>query len=466
MDKFHPRGSHSCKPTQSIAEASITLSELSSSAVLQTILDALKPAQLFLVGGAVRDAFFSRLSTDIDLTTNLTVEEVRSRCLAHGLRVIETGIQHGTVLIVVNNMHVEITTFRQPADRNTQMDAHDITVDLSGRDFTINAIAFCVSSHQFVDVCHGIPDLQSMLIRAVGNPHSRFQEDPLRILRMIRFGPAQGRSIDATTLEAATQLTPLLERISVERIRNELEQILISPCPAAGFIHLRDIGALPWTIPELIPTIGFEQNRYHIHDVFDHTMSVLDRTPPDRILRWTAIFHDLGKPHTLSIDEGGERHFYLHELESTTLSWKRMEHLKFSHDDMKTISLLVRQHMRPMTCGPAGARRIIRDLGEQLALWRAFKDADTPPTMPQEEIEKIAHDFDSLIESEQKKMAIPSYGRLAVNGNDLRALGIQPGPTMGRILKQLEEVIIENPQQNSRASLLQIAKKLVESAGK
>ncbi len=432
--------------------------------MLVKLFDALNPAKLFLVGGSVRDAFFDAATTDLDLTTDLTPQIVKERCMTQGLRVIETGIEHGTVLVVIDDTHLEITTFRQPTDRGTQIHASDINTDLSGRDFTINAIAFCVSTKKLLDPFAGIQDLESRLLRAVGDPLSRFREDPLRMLRMIRFGPSQGRVVDNKTWNAATSNIFCLKDLAVERIKQELEKILMSPCPAAGIIALKDIGALEWTIPELQAAIGFEQNRYHIHDVFNHTMAVLDRTPHDRILRWSAVFHDIGKPHTLSVDDAGERHFYLHELSSTDLSWRRMEHLKFSHDEMKRISSIVRHHMRPLSCGPAGVRRLIRDLGDNLELWRAFKDADTSPTVAAEEITRTARSFDALLEAERRKMAIPSYGKLAVNGDDLKALGVPPGPLMGRILKQLEEIILDDPQKNSREDLLEIAKNLAQSS--
>jgi tRNA nucleotidyltransferase/poly(A) polymerase len=372
--------------------------------------------------------------------------------------VIETGIQHGTVLVLIDGTHLEVTTFRQPADRDVQIDARDITTDLSGRDFTINALAFCLSTYEIIDPYSGITDISAGQLRCVGDAAVRLKEDPLRILRMIRFGDAQGRTIDPETEKAAASLVKALEHISVERIRNELEQIIMSPFPSAGVSKLNTIGALPYTLPELIPSVGFEQNRYHIHDVFDHTLAVLDRTPPDRILRWSAIFHDIGKPHTLSVDAGGERHFYSHEVVSTTLSWQRMEHLRFSHDDMKQISSVVRHHMRPLSCGPAGVRRLIRDLGETLPLWRAFKDADSSPTVSTEEVVGLASSFDLLLKSELEKMATPSYGKLAVDGEDLQSIGIKPGPAMGKILKQLEETIIEDPSKNTKEILLALVK--------
>jgi tRNA nucleotidyltransferase (CCA-adding enzyme) len=460
MERYHPRGLHSCKPILSLTEVEASLRTVSRSAPIASLFTALQPSQLFLVGGTVRDAYLNATSTDLDLATNLTASEVRERCLAQGLRVIETGIQHGTVLVVINDTHMEVTTFRQPADRNTQVNANDIRTDLSGRDFTINAMAFCVATHSLIDPFGGLGDLAAGVIKTVGQPKSRFQEDPLRILRMVRFGAAQGRATDAATEDSARELVSLLADVSIERIRHELDNILMAPCPAAGLRKLLEIGALPFTIPELLPAVGFEQNRYHIHDVFDHILAVVDRTPADKILRWAAVFHDIGKPHTLSVDDGGERHFYSHEVVSTSLSWERMLALRFSHDDMKRISSVVRHHMRPMNCGPAGVRRLIRDLGDNLTLWRVFKDADSSPTIPGTEISETANAFDALLKSEQTKLATPSYGRLAVNGDDLKELGIKPGPSMGELLRKLEECIIEDPSQNTKAILLDLAKKL------
>lgn len=482
MEKFTPRGLISYRPARSRSEAELLLKEIANSNAIKTLLNALigadnresaqtKVAQLYLVGGCVRNAIqpppalpndAPAKETDLDLATNLTPSEVAKRLHAAKIKVVETGIEHGTLLVVIDGGHIELTTFRQPSDRALHTSADNLETDLSGRDFTINAIAFSVIDSSLIDRFNGIDDLKDRILRAVGDPHARFNEDPLRILRMVRFGPAQGRSIDDATLQAAKLLTPLLKRITVERIRSELEEIIVSPCPAAGVIALRDLGALEYTIPELIPALGFEQNRYHIHDVFDHTMAVLDRAPQDRILRWSAIFHDIGKPHTLTVDAGGERHFYLHELVSTDLSWKRMESLKFSHSDMKQISAIVRHHMRPLNCGPAGVRRLIRDLGENLPLWRAFKDADHSPTIDHEQSSQAALGFDKLLEAEQLKMRSPSYAKLAIGGEELKRLGIKPGPLMGRILKLLQEEVIEDPTRNEVSHLVARAVELAK----
>jgi tRNA nucleotidyltransferase (CCA-adding enzyme) len=473
MERFTPRGLTSYKPARSLPEALCVLIGIADSPALKKLLDALyggaggegtrdKDVELYLVGGCVRNAIQPQpvldaaqpTETDLDLATNLSPSEVATRLHTAKIKVVETGIEHGTLLVVIDGVHIELTTFRQPSDRAHHTSADRLETDLSGRDFTINAIAFSVVNHSLIDSFNGIDDLNSQILRTVGDPHARFNEDPLRILRMVRFGPAQGRSIYTATLKAAKVLTPLLKKVTVERIKSELEEIIMSPCPAAGFIALRDLEALEYTIPELIPAVGFEQNRYHIHDVFDHTMAVLDRTPQDRILRWSAIFHDIGKPHTLTVDSDGERHFYLHELVSTELSWKRMTELKFSHSDMKQIGAIVRHHMRPLNCGPAGVRRLIKELGDNLQLWRIFKDADHSPTIDPEHSKEVAHGFDKLLEAEQLKMCSPSYAKLAIGGEDLKRLGIKPGPLMGRILKLLQDEVIDDPTRNEVSHLV------------
>jgi tRNA nucleotidyltransferase (CCA-adding enzyme) len=429
---------------------------------LKTLIAALSPAQLYLVGGTVRDAFFDRHETDLDLATNLDAEAIRERCVSQGIRTVDTGIQHGTVLAVVDEQHIEVTTFRHPSTREQQISAHDIATDLLGRDFTINAIGFDLSTSTILDPFHGIDDLASGVVRAVDAPAARLNEDPLRILRMVRFGPAQGRQLDPATRTAAQELVASLEKISIERIKSELDEILMSPYPHHGMRCLLDIGALPYTIPELLPAVGFEQNRFHIHDVFEHTLWVLERTPADLILRWAAVFHDIGKPHTLSVDEAGNRHFYQHEVVSEEQSRARMRALRFSRDDINGVSAVVRHHMRPLDCGAAGVRRLIRDLGEELPRWRTFKVADAPPTMAEEEFNKVAEGFDILLGVEMARRAVPSYGKLAVSGSDLLALGVSPGPTIGRILKELEELVIEDPNRNEKPILIEEAKRRLQ----
>lgn len=459
MEKSQAPGTSSSNHQRSRNDAEAQLRPLVQQGPLQKLITALSPAELYLVGGSVRDAFITTADTDLDLATALTALEVKQRCDSHGIRIIETGIQHGTVLAVIDEVHIEVTTFRVPTSRDVHQTARDITTDLSGRDFTINALAFDVKEQKIIDPHNGLVDLERSILRAVGAADERFVEDPLRILRMIRFGDAQGRTIEASTLSAAHKHVTLLEKVSCERIKGELDKILLSPFPHRGLRKIHEIGALPYTIPELLPSVGFEQNKFHIHDVFEHTLWVLERTPHDGILRWSAIFHDIGKPHTLSVDTDGSRHFYSHEMVSEELSKKRMKDLRFSTDDSRSIASIVRHHMRPLDCGAPGVRRIIRDLGKDLSRWRQFKSADSPPTVSDQDFTTIANRFDQMLDSELKKMAGPSYGKLAVTGQDLISLGLKPGPQIGKLLKELEELVIEDPSVNSTERLLDEAKK-------
>jgi tRNA nucleotidyltransferase (CCA-adding enzyme) len=455
-------GTSSSNHQRSKGDAEAHLRHLIEQRPLQTLITALSPAEIYLVGGSVRDAFLTTADTDLDLATSLTALEIKERCDRHGIRIIETGIQHGTVLAVIDETHIEVTTFRVPSSRDVHTAARDIATDLSGRDFTINALAFDVRTHQFIDPFDGLTDLENKVLKGVGATEERFLEDPLRILRMIRFGDAQGRVIEQETLTAAKKHVGLLEKVSRERIKGELDKILMSPFSHLGVRRIHEIGGLPYTIPELIPSVGFEQNKFHIHDVFDHTLWVLERTPTDLILRWSAIFHDIGKPHTLSVDPDGSRHFYSHETVSEDLSKKRMKELKFSTDDTRAIASIVRHHMRPLDCGAPGVRRIIRDLGPQLTQWRQFKAADSPPTFSDEEFLTVADRFDQLLATELARRSGPSYGKLAVTGDDLKGLGVQPGPQMGKLLKELEELVIEDPTVNTKENLLTEARQRLE----
>lgn len=461
METSPPPGQPSSNQLPRREDSERALALLASSSTVATLRRVLSPCELYIVGGAVRDVCCGVEATDLDLATNLPASEIKARCDAHKIKIVETGIQHGTVLAVIDDAHVEITTYRNPSERERHSAAPDITTDLSGRDFTINTLAFDTTTNSLLDPFSGLADLESKIVRAVGDPTLRFTEDPHRVLRMVRFGDAQGRTIEQATLNAAITTAPLLARVSAERIRSELEKIILSAAPDAGVRLLKTIGALPYTIPELIPAIGFEQNRFHIHDVFEHTLWVLRRAPADKVLRWAAIFHDVGKPHTLSVDADGNRHFYLHELRSEDLSKVRLDALKFSHRDQSAITTIVRHHMRPLDCGPAGVRRLMRDLGNELPRWRQFKEADAPPVMPAEEFTAVTRRFDELLAAEQTRAAGPAYGKLAVGGDDLKKIGLQPGKEMGRILKELEEIVLDNPGANTVDTLLAEAKKRI-----
>lgn len=447
-------------------EGEARLRSARESTAIRGIAEALgADSDLYLVGGTVRDCLSNHEPHDFDLASKLDPQTATDRLNAAGLRVIETGLKHGTVTVLADGRSVELTTFRIPGPHHQNYDhqnryANDIGTDLGGRDFTINAVAYSVASCELCDPYQGQADLNAGVLRAVGDATMRFEEDPLRILRMIRFGPAAGRAVDPATWEAARTRVATISSVSVERIRSELERIILSPHAGAGLHAIEQVGLLALVLPELVPSVGFAQNDFHIHDVFEHTIWVLDRAPQERLVRLAALFHDAGKPATLSTDDQGRRHFYRHEELSETLARTAMERLKFSHADIADVAVLVRLHMRPLNCGAPGVRRLMRDLGTLLPEWKKLKLADAPPLTPVEEIAQAMTGIEELIAIEDARVIGSVHSGLAIDGNDLIKIGIPPGPQMGMILKALVDEVLEEPERNQAEALLTRASQL------
>ena len=430
---------------------------------IQDLNNALSPApSLHIVGGAIREYALQNEKTDLDLATVLPPEIVAERLKATGIRVIETGIAHGTVLALIHDESVEITTFRTPGPRNKAIYSNSIIEDLSGRDFTCNALAYDIVQNQLLDPYNGLEDIKNSLLRCVGDAHERFLEDPLRILRMIRFGPARTVSVTPETIAAAQTLSNNILSVSVERVRSEFEKILITRGVSAAFQMMKDLSFLDMIIPEIVPTYGFDQNEFHIHDVFEHTLWVLDRAEPDLLVRLAALFHDIGKPQSLTVDETGRRHFYKHELIGAEISTTVMERMLFSKKLIRDVALLVRHHMRPLDCGPAAVRRLIRDLGPHFDTWLKLKCADAPPLLSAEYFTELYNNFLALKKIEDTRSFKKLRSGLCLNGSDLQEFGIPPGPVMGTILQTLEEHIIDNPDDNTVEALSDLVKELLK----
>jgi len=407
------------------------------------------------VGGTVRDIFLGKSGVDIDLASAHSAQDTLQRLVRSGVRVVETGLKHGTITAVVEKNNIEITSFR-----NQSSNSPSIEQDLGGRDFTINALAFSLATLELIDPFDGVKDLDQALLRTVGDPVLRLKEDPLRIMRLVRFGPSQARSVDQAALTAVASMKAALAEVSVERIRTELEKILLSSHAGAGVRALMELELLDYTIPELKAALGFEQNEFHIHDVFEHTLWVIDRCPLDLTLRLSALFHDLGKPATLSVDDQGRRHFYKHEQVSTQIAKQRMKTLKFSNKQIDDVACIVDLHMRPVNCGPAGARRLLRELGDNFEAWMDFKRADAPPKVSDSEVSAQMADFERLVQSEKERLAKLGGSNLAIGGDDLIRLGVKPGVQMGKILRALNELIIETPELNNKEDLIKHARQL------
>lgn len=426
--------------------------------LIDLLLNHLSTAEIYLVGGSVRDLALNKEASDLDLACNLTPQQISEQLNSSEIRIIPTGIDHGTLTLLYEQESLEITTFRKPGSRTTNSFSKSIEEDLAGRDFTINAIAFDLRTSQIIDPYSGLVDLSQNYLRAVGTARTRFEEDPLRMLRAIRFGPAEGRTLDQDIINVISEISDLINTVSIERIQVEFSKIIVSDFPDVALTFLVNLNLANHFLPEIIPTINFEQNEFHTEDVYQHTLTVIKNSSPDLLVRLAAFFHDLGKPETLTTDEQGRRHFYKHEQVSESIAKHRLSELKYSKEIVKSVARLVSLHMRPLDCGPAGVRRIIRDTENLFDQWLQLKIADSPPTMPAAEFQKLLADFKALVEVERNRPVGSPYSNLAISGDDLISLGLKPGKKIGEILKWLHEEIIEQPELNTREQLIDKAK--------
>jgi len=278
----------------------------------------------YIVGGCVRDSILNKTPNDWDICTNCTPEKMLE--VFSCFKVIPTGLKHGTLTVVINGQNYEVTTYRIDGEyingrHPEQVEfTNNLKEDLKRRDFTINAMAYN-TKEGLIDYYGGITDIFNKKIRCVGNPFERFSEDYLRMLRAIRFSAQLGYSLDAETLKEIKKLSKNIIDISEERIREELNKILMADIPSRGLKLLSSTDLLKYIIPELEMCVGFQQhNPNHDKDVFNHILSVVDNTEKDLILRLAALFHDIGKPETFSLDEDGVGHFYKHHLKSSDIA--------------------------------------------------------------------------------------------------------------------------------------------------
>ena len=427
-------------------------------------------SSLFLVGGSVRDALLGKKSEDLDFTTSSSPDEIIAILEAAGVRVIPTGLKHQTVtaLPVETLPSVEITTFHGSGMSPTGglKSGESINEDQAYRDFSINAIALCVSSGEIIDSQDGISDLQSGVIRVVGSSDERFKEDPLRIWRMIRLAAQLEFVIENKTWVAAKKHLSELESVSIERVRDEFSKLLLSKKAGWGIMQLQRIGILRDIFPELEAFVDFEQNRYHKADLFIHTLEVVDGISPDLVLRLSALFHDVGKPGTLSVDDEGERHFYRHEIVGARMTKEILERLKYPLQTTKEICILVKTHMRPLSAGAGGLRRLLRDTDELYPKWRQLKESDSLACKLEEaKLKEELLDFDQRIDEIQAAPSVSPLKNLAIKGSDLLDSGLDAGPLIGEILRALHELVLDDPSLNDKQTLLELAKKLAKELG-
>jgi len=427
---------------------------------VQHILDTLHNSgyQAFVVGGCVRDSIIGREPGDWDIATNAVPEEIKQLFS----KTVDTGIKHGTVTIIVDGDCFEATTYRIDGEYldfrkpETVSFTSSIEEDLSRRDFTINAIAYNPSTG-VIDPFHGVLDIENRIIRTVGDPDRRFGEDALRMLRAVRFSAQLGFSVDFGTLKSIESNCKLIENISSERIRDELTKVLISDDPFR-FSLLMDTKLIKYTLPEFEPCFTTVQNNpYHAYDVAKHTLHSVANIENDRILRWTMLFHDMGKPGMKSTDEKGIDHFYNHQQLSVKLSKSAMLRLKFDRKAMDRILLLVRCHDMHVKTDHKAVRKAMSKVGEDLfedllKVMEADKKAQNPRLL-EERKERFSRLWEIYRDIKAKGQCV-SLKTLAVNGDDLIDMGIKPGKKIKELLNNLLDKVIEKPELNNRETLL------------
>ncbi|HWR10967.1 MAG TPA: HD domain-containing protein [Rectinemataceae bacterium] len=417
----------------------------------------------YIVGGALRDHFMKRpVSNDFDMATDASPQEIISLFP----RVIPTGIKHGTVTVLMGRYSVEITTFRVEggyADGRRPDSVEfvaDIEEDLSRRDFTMNAMALDLLSGELHDPFLGREDIGRRLIRSVGDPVLRFAEDGLRPLRAIRFAAQLGFSIDAATFGAISSTIGTFRQVSRERVRDELQKILLSPSPSTGLRLLESSGLLAEILPELLPSRGCQQKGMHAFDVLDHLYLSADAARKDLVIRLAALFHDAGKPAASAFGPDGIPSFYDHEKISASMAAAAMRRLKFPNETADLVLHLVKNHMFNYTedWSDAAVRRFIARVGvgsiEDLFDLRMADTAATRGTPPDP---RPLDAFRARIAGILSQESAFSVKDLKLNGNDLARIGIPKGPAMGKILGELLETVLDDPTQNDRETLLRIA---------
>ena len=413
----------------------------------------------YVVGGCVRDACLGLAPGDYDMCTSALPEETEAVFSDH--RLVLAGKKHGTVGVVTEDGVVEITTFRTEGGYRDNRHPEwvkfvpNIEEDLARRDFTVNAMAYS-PDRGYADPFGGQNDLEQKVLRAVGDPETRFREDALRILRGVRFAVRYGLDVEQKTMDAMVSLRFLMDSLARERVYEELSKLL-PLVSAADLIRFGPIFAA--AIPELEPCMGFDQhNPHHTHDVYGHIAEVVARVNRDPALRWAALLHDVGKPHTFSMDADGRGHFYGHAKESATLADGILRRLKAPTALRERAVLLIQQHMMPLTPDRKLLRRRLSTLGsDALCQLLALQEADWNGRGVEEvrengdfsEIRRIL----SEIEAEN---ACLSLRDLAVNGHDLMAAGIT-GPAIGRTLNQLLSLVLDEQLPNEKNALLNAA---------
>lgn len=436
-------------------------------AKVHKIIDTLETAgyEAYAVGGCVRDSILGRKPDDWDITTSAKPEETKSLFP----RTIDTGIRHGTVTVMLDKEGFEVTTYRIDGDYEDGRHPNNVTFttsleeDLRRRDFTINAMAYN-ESRGLVDLYGGLADMEAGVIRCVGDARERFTEDALRMMRAIRFSAQLGYRIDEDTQAAITALAPNLQKISAERIRTELVKLVVSPHPD----HLRiayETGITSQILPELDLCMETPQNNpHHCYTVGEHILHSMLAVEADKVLRLGMLFHDIGKPQTMTVDEEGITHNKNHPAVGAEMTREILRRLKFDNDTTDKVTKLVLYHDQEIAATKAGVRRALNRMGGEIfAMMFAVRRADMGAQSDyqrEEKMQSLAY-IERLYREVKEQGDAVSLKDLAITGSDLIAQGMKPGKQVGAVLQELLNRVLEDPSCNTQEKLLEISKKIV-----
>lgn len=430
---------------------------------VEIIINTLEEAgfEAYAVGGCVRDALLGRTPNDWDITTSAKPEQVK--VLFH--RTVDTGIAHGTVTVLLEKDGFEVTTYRVDGEYEDGRHPKEVTFtasleeDLKRRDFTINAMAYNPKKG-LVDLFEGQKDLEDKVIRCVGDPLERFTEDALRIMRAVRFSAQLGFSLEENTRKALSVLAPNLKHVSAERIQVELVKLLVSPHPD----YLRtayEAGITKEFLPEFDRCMETPQNTpHHCYSVGEHILHSLLYVQEDKVLRLTMLLHDIGKPVVRTTDKNGRDHFKMHAPEGEKMAKGILRRLKFDNDTIGKVCRLIRWHDLRPTPEMADVRKAMNVIGEDIfPMWMEVQYADNQAKSDYRRLEKEARQagvrksWEVITREEQ----CVSLKKLAVTGSDLIAAGMKPGKEIGNTLNALLELVLENPEKNTKQTLLACA---------
>lgn len=414
--------------------------------------------EAYAVGGCVRDSLLGREPGDWDITTSASPDETKKLFA----RTVGTGIEHGTVTVLLGKEGFEVTTYR--IDGKYEDSRHPTEViftrnlreDLLRRDFTINAMAYN-DTEGIVDIFGGMDDLKRKIIRCVGNARERFGEDALRIMRGVRFAAQLGFSLEKETKEAMTELAPTLEKISAERIQTELVKLLVSDSPEL-IREAYHLGITAVILPEFDEMMRTgQETKYHRYDVGEHTVQAVCNVPPDKVLRLTMLLHDVAKPEMKTVDADGTAHFKGHDIRGEQKAKEILRRLKFDNDTIHKVTKLVRWHDYRMPAEKKNVRKAMSKISAELfPMYLLVKRADIlahSMYRREEELENLSG-LQKCYEEIVADHECVSLKQLAVTGTDLIGIGMKPGKQIGEVLNELLRIVLEYPEFNNKEHLL------------